>query len=63
MELGLASSLTGDTSLDIATGQTLVKAFAMGMQQNMQNLLDVSFYPSFLAFSSSFPSFFLPFLS
>ncbi|QDS74641.1 hypothetical protein FKW77_009232 [Venturia effusa] len=42
MELGLTSSLTGDVSVDIATGQTLVKAFAMGMQQNMQNLLDAT---------------------
>lgn len=51
MELGLASSLTGDTTIDITTSQTLVKAFMKGMQQNMQNLLDVSLFLPFLGIS------------
>jgi len=41
MELGLAASLVGDQNLDTVTLQTLANAFAGGMKQNMQNLLDV----------------------
>lgn len=43
-ELGLASSLTGDPTIDVATIQTLLQAFNDGIKLNMQNLLDVSFF-------------------
>lgn len=42
MELSLSSSLSGDPAIDLTTVQTLQRAFAGGMRQNMQNLLDVS---------------------
>jgi hypothetical protein len=41
MELSLSSSLSGDPSIDMSTILTLANAFAGGMMQNMQNLLDV----------------------
>jgi hypothetical protein len=45
MELSLASSLSGDPTIDMSTIQNLQKAFAGGVKQNMQNLLDVSDTP------------------
>jgi hypothetical protein len=42
MELSLSSSLSGDRTIDMPTIKTLQTAFAGGMKQNMQNLLDVS---------------------
>jgi hypothetical protein len=42
MELSLSSSLSGDRTTDMPTILTLQNAFAGGMKQNMQNLLDVS---------------------
>lgn len=38
----MASSLSGDPTTDIATVQSLQKAFTGGRRQNGQNLLDVS---------------------
>jgi len=42
MELSLSSSLSGDKNIDMPTIQTLQNAFAGGMKQNMQNLLDAT---------------------
>jgi len=42
MELSLSSSLSGDRNIDMPTIQTLQNAFAGGMKQNMQNLLDAT---------------------
>ncbi|RDI77566.1 hypothetical protein Vi05172_g12418 [Venturia inaequalis] len=41
-ELAMASSLSGDPTTDIATVQSLQKAFTGGRRQNGQNLLDVT---------------------
>lgn len=48
-ELALASSLTGDATIDVATIRSLLKMFQDGTKQNMQNLLDVSRVSSSLA--------------
>ncbi|TID13375.1 hypothetical protein E6O75_ATG11291 [Venturia nashicola] len=42
MELAMASSLSGDATIDIPTIQSLLKAFSGGTKQNMQNLLDAT---------------------